>query len=154
MVKKVSITDLEGKTVGLYFVLLSFKKSTDFTPTLIDIYNELKSKQENLEIVMSSLDDDGVSAYPFTPDKLAELEKIKKSKQETQTLDGACSRKGDQLRSKRKKGNMQFGRTPNASETALEENSSIELGERREPLWITSILIEIVVVPHGQPVFI
>ncbi|KAI3698480.1 hypothetical protein L2E82_42055 [Cichorium intybus] len=55
--KKVNITELEGKTVGLYFVLSSFKRSTDFTPTLVKVYNELKSKQENFEIVMIPLDD-------------------------------------------------------------------------------------------------
>ncbi|CAH1414961.1 unnamed protein product [Lactuca virosa] len=55
--KKVNITDLEGKTVGLYFMLSSFESSNDFTPTLIKVYNELKSKQENFEIVMIPLDD-------------------------------------------------------------------------------------------------
>ncbi|CAH1414972.1 unnamed protein product [Lactuca virosa] len=144
--KKVNITDLEGKTVGLYFILSSFKKSSDFTPTLIKVYNELKSKQENFEIVMIPLDDNeesfkkelanipwfslpfkdkkceklvryfelstlptlviigqdgqtlhpnvadaieehGIVAYPFTPDKFSELEKIEKAKQESQTLE-------------------------------------------------------------------
>ncbi|KAI3698482.1 hypothetical protein L2E82_42057 [Cichorium intybus] len=144
--KMVNITDLEGKTVGLYFVLSSFKKSTDFTPTLVKVYNELKSKQENFEIVMIPLDDNeesfkkelenipwlslplkdkkcqklvryfelstlptlviigpngqtlhpnvadaieehGVTAYPFTPDKFDELEKTEKAKQESQTLE-------------------------------------------------------------------
>lgn len=140
------VTDLEGKTVGLYFMLSTYKKSSDFTGTLVKVYNELKAKEENFEIVMIPLDDNeesfnkefsglpwlslpfkdkkceklvryfelstlptlvvigpdgktlhpnvadaveehGVIAYPFTPDKFAELEKIEKAKQEAQTLE-------------------------------------------------------------------
>ncbi|GKA02355.1 probable nucleoredoxin 1 [Tanacetum coccineum] len=143
---KVFVTDLEGKTVGLYFMLSTYKKSSDFTGTLVKVYNELKAKEENFEIVMIPLDDNeesfnkefsglpwlslpfkdkkceklvryfelstlptlvvigpdgktlhpnvadaveehGVIAYPFTPDKFAELEKIEKAKQEAQTLE-------------------------------------------------------------------
>nr|GEX88054.1 probable nucleoredoxin 1 [Tanacetum cinerariifolium] len=54
---KVFITDLEGKTVGLYFMLSTYKKSSDFTGTLVKVYNELKAKEENFEIVMIPLDD-------------------------------------------------------------------------------------------------
>nr|KAJ0215262.1 hypothetical protein LSAT_V11C300112340 [Lactuca sativa] len=102
--KKVNITDLEGKTVGLYFMLSSFESSTDFTPTLIKVYNELKSKQENFEIVstfptlviigqdgqtlhpdvVDAIEEHGINAYPFTPDKFSEIEK---AKQESQTLE-------------------------------------------------------------------
>ncbi|KAK9052744.1 hypothetical protein SSX86_029374 [Deinandra increscens subsp. villosa] len=143
---KVPITELEGKIVGLYFVLSTFKKSSDFTSTLVKVYNELKAKESNFEIVMIPLDDNeeafqkeldsapwfslpfkdkkceklvryfelstlptlviigpdgktlhpnvadaieehGANAYPFTPDKFSELEKIEKARQEAQTLE-------------------------------------------------------------------
>lgn len=130
----------------MYFSLSSFKKSSDFTGTLVKTYNELKAKEENFEIVMIPLDDDeepfkkelnnvpwlslpfkdkkceklvryfelstlptlviigpdgktlhpnvadaieehGTNAYPFTPDKFSELEKIEKAKQEAQTFE-------------------------------------------------------------------
>nr|XP_043606597.1 probable nucleoredoxin 1 [Erigeron canadensis] len=143
---KVLIADLEGKTVGLYFILSTFKKSSDFTGTLVKVYNELKAKEDNFEIVMIPLDDDeesfkkelstvpwlslpfkdkkceklvryfelstlptlvilgpdgktlhpnvadaieehGAYAYPFTPDKFSELEKLEKARHEAQTLE-------------------------------------------------------------------
>ncbi|XP_071692673.1 probable nucleoredoxin 1 [Rutidosis leptorrhynchoides] len=143
---KILITELEGKTVGLYFVLSTFKKSSDFTGTLVKVYNELKAKDANFEIVMIPLDDNeelfnnelsavpwlslpfkdkkceklvryfelstlptlvvigpdgktlhpnvadaveehGANAYPFTPDKFSELEKIEKARLEAQTLE-------------------------------------------------------------------
>ncbi|KAI3812473.1 hypothetical protein L1987_17183 [Smallanthus sonchifolius] len=143
---KVPVTELEGKTVGLYFILSTFKKSSDFTSTLVKVYNELKAKDCNFEIVMIPLDDDeesfkkeldsvswfslpfkdkkreklvryfelstlptvviigtdgktlhpnvadaieehGINAYPFTPDKFSELEKIEKARLEAQTLE-------------------------------------------------------------------
>ncbi|KVH95556.1 C1-like protein [Cynara cardunculus var. scolymus] len=143
---KALVTNLEGKTVGLYFSLSSFKKSSDFTGTLVKTYNELKAKEENFEIIMIPLDDDeesfkkeldgvpwlslpfkdkkceklvryfelstlptlviigpdgktlhpnvadaieehGANAYPFTPDKFSELEKIEKARLEAQTFE-------------------------------------------------------------------
>ncbi|GJS23638.1 probable nucleoredoxin 1 [Tanacetum coccineum] len=145
---KVNVTNLQGKTVGLYVMLSTYKYKdpSDFTGTLVKVYNELKAKDENFEIVMIPLDDNeesfnkefsglpwlslpfkdkkceklvryfelstlptlvvigldgktlhpnvadaleehGVIAYPFTPDKFAELEKIEKAKQEAQTLE-------------------------------------------------------------------
>ncbi|KAD1033745.1 hypothetical protein E3N88_43393 [Mikania micrantha] len=143
---KVPVTEFAGKTVGLYFILSTFKKSSDFTSVLVKVYNELKAKDCNFEIVMIPLDDDeesfkkeldsvpwfslpfkdkkceklvryfelstlptvvilgpdgktlhpnaadaieehGVNAYPFTPDKFSELEKIEKAKLEAQTLE-------------------------------------------------------------------
>ncbi|KAK2977507.1 hypothetical protein RJ640_016135 [Escallonia rubra] len=56
--KKVPVTELEGKTVGLYFSLFSFKQCSDFTPRLIDVYEKLKAKGENFEVVMIPLDED------------------------------------------------------------------------------------------------
>ncbi|KAF5754059.1 putative protein-disulfide reductase [Helianthus annuus] len=143
---KVPVAELEGKTVGLYFMLSTFKRSSDYTGTLVKVYDELKAKDCNFEIVMIPLDDDeellkkeldnvpwlslpfkdkkcdklvryfelstlptvviigpdgktlhpnvadaieehGVNAYPFTPDKFAELEKIEKARLEAQTLE-------------------------------------------------------------------
>ncbi|MDK0727989.1 hypothetical protein P7A73_14750, partial [Clostridium perfringens] len=49
---KVPVVDLEGKTVGLYFILSTFRKSSDFTGILVKVYNELKAKEDNFEIVM------------------------------------------------------------------------------------------------------
>lgn len=127
-------------------MLSTFKKSSDFTVTLVKVYNELKAEDENFEIVMIPLDDDeesfnnelsgvpwfslpfkdkkceklvryfelstlptlviigpdgktlhpnvadaveehGTNAYPFTPDKFSELEKIEKARLEAQTLE-------------------------------------------------------------------
>lgn len=140
------VTELEGKTVGLYFILSTFKRSSDFTSTLVEAYNKLKAKDSNFEIVMIPLDDGeesfkkelnsvpwfslpfkdkkceklvryfelstlptvviigpdgktlhtnvadaieehGVNAYPFTPEKFSELEQIEKAKMEAQTLE-------------------------------------------------------------------
>ncbi|XP_059633716.1 probable nucleoredoxin 1 [Cornus florida] len=144
--KKVPVSELEGKTVGLYFSLSSYKKCLEFTSALMEVYEKLKAKGENFEIVMIPLDDDeelfiqgfgsmswfslpfkdksceklvryfelaglptlviigpdgktlhsnvadaieeyGIMAYPFTPQKFAELEEIEKAKREAQTLE-------------------------------------------------------------------
>lgn len=143
---QVSVTELEGKTVGLYFFLSTFSGCNSFTSKLLESYEKLKEKGENFEIVMIPLDDDeesfkllfkimpwfslpvkdksreklvryfelftlptvviigpdgktlhsnvaeaiedhGVLAYPFTPEKFAELEEIEKAKREAQTLE-------------------------------------------------------------------
>lgn len=132
--------------MGLYFSLSSCKESLDFTPKLIDFYENLKAKGENFEIVMIPLDveeesfkqgfdgvpwfslpfkdkhckklvryfelstvptlviigpdgktlhpnvteaieEHGILAYPFTPEKFAELEEIEKARREAQTLE-------------------------------------------------------------------
>ncbi|GKD25203.1 probable nucleoredoxin 1 [Tanacetum coccineum] len=116
----VNVTNLQGKTVGLYVMLSTYKDPSDFTGTLVKVNNELKAKDENFEIVMIPLDDNEESfnkefsgllvvigpngktlhpnvadaveeycviAYPFTPDKFVELEKIEKAKQEAETLE-------------------------------------------------------------------
>lgn len=145
--KKVSVTEFEGKTVGLYFYFSKFRESAAFTQKLIQTYENLKEKGENFEIVMIPLDDDdeesfnlefkdmpwyslpfkdkkceklaryfelstlptlviigpdgktvhsnvaeaieehGAQAFPFTPEKFAELEEIEKAKREAQTLE-------------------------------------------------------------------
>lgn len=140
------MTELEGKTIGLYFALSSYKPSTDFTPRLVEVYEKLKGKGERFEIVLISLDDEeesfkqglgsmpwlalpfkdksceklaryfelctlptvviigpdgktlhsnvaeaieehGVEAFPFTPEKFAELAELEKAREETQTLE-------------------------------------------------------------------
>ncbi|KAI4350800.1 hypothetical protein L6164_005215 [Bauhinia variegata] len=143
---KVAVSELDGKTVGLYISLSSFKSCIDFTPKLADLYKELKVKGESFEIVMIPLDDDeesfkqgfkrmpwlslpfkdkscrklaqyfelsalptlviigpdgktlhsnvveairdhGIVAYPFTPEKFAELAEIEKARDAAQTLE-------------------------------------------------------------------
>ncbi|CAK9158176.1 unnamed protein product [Ilex paraguariensis] len=144
--RKVPVTELEGKIVGLYFSLPTYRECTEFTPKLIEVYKKLKAKGENFEIIMIPLDDKeepfkeglgsvpwfslpfkdksckklvqyfelstfptlviigsdgktlhsnvaevveqhGMLAYPFTPEKFAEIEKIEKEKREAQTLE-------------------------------------------------------------------
>ncbi|XP_031277024.1 probable nucleoredoxin 1 [Pistacia vera] len=143
---KIPVSELEGKTVGLYFSLHSYKACAEFTPQLIKVYEKLKEKGENFEIVLISLDDNeesfkeslgnvpwlalpfkdksceklaryfelstlptlviigpdgktlnsnvseaveehGVEAFPFTPQKFAELTEIEKAKEAAQTLE-------------------------------------------------------------------
>ncbi|KAI4328269.1 hypothetical protein L6164_020636 [Bauhinia variegata] len=55
---KVPISELEGKTVGLYFSLFSYNLSTDFTPKLVEVYKKLKAKGESFEVVLIPLDDE------------------------------------------------------------------------------------------------
>nr|GMD63210.1 probable nucleoredoxin 1 [Ipomoea batatas] len=112
--KKVPVDALEGKTVGLYFSVATYGGCFDFTPKLREVYQELKEKNANFEIVMIPLDDDeesfkeafeslpwfsvplgdrssveehGALVYPFTPEKFAEVEEIEKAKKEKQTLE-------------------------------------------------------------------
>ncbi|KAJ4961250.1 hypothetical protein NE237_021160 [Protea cynaroides] len=143
---KVPISELEGKTVGLYFSLSAYGPCIEFTPILAEVYEKLKKRGENFEVVLVSLDDDeekykeafqkmpwlslpfndkgcnklvryfelrtlpmlviigpdgktldpnvaevvenhGVQAYPFTPERLEELAGIEKAKLEAQTLE-------------------------------------------------------------------
>lgn len=56
--KEVPVTELEGKTIGLYFSLASYSTSAVFTEKLVKVYKELKEKEESFEIVTISLDDD------------------------------------------------------------------------------------------------
>ncbi|KAF2286653.1 hypothetical protein GH714_023240 [Hevea brasiliensis] len=144
--KKIPVSELEGKTVGLYFSLSSYKSCVDFTRKLAEVYEKLKAQGEKFEVVFISLDDDeeafqqslankpwlalpfkdkccgklvryfelstvptlvvigpdgktlhsnvaeaieehGIQAYPFTPEKFAELAEIEKVKEAAQTLE-------------------------------------------------------------------
>ncbi|KAF8408258.1 hypothetical protein HHK36_007407 [Tetracentron sinense] len=144
--KQVPVMELEGKMVGLYFTLSSFRSSLEFTPKLIELYEKLKERGESFEVVLIPLDEDeesfnecfggmpwlalpvkdktceklvryfelstlptlviigpdgktlnsnvaevveehGVQAYPFTPEKFAELAALEKARQEAQTLE-------------------------------------------------------------------
>ncbi|KAI8031095.1 putative nucleoredoxin 1 [Camellia lanceoleosa] len=135
--KKVPVSELEGKMVGLYFFYPSNRLCSKFTPKLMEVYNKVKDIGERFEIVMLCVDDDdelfreslrstpwfavpftdsrwqklvryfelqsvpslviikpdgktlssnaveaiedyGIRAYPFTPEKLAELAEIEK----------------------------------------------------------------------------
>ncbi|GAB4839792.1 hypothetical protein Ancab_020502 [Ancistrocladus abbreviatus] len=55
---EVPISELEGKTVGLYFSLSTYRYCIEFTSKLVEIYEKLKAKKENFEVVLISLDDD------------------------------------------------------------------------------------------------
>lgn len=52
-----TVSDLQGKIVGLYFSLFSFKACMEFTPKLVQVYEKLKANGESFEIVMIPLDD-------------------------------------------------------------------------------------------------
>ncbi|MED6184437.1 hypothetical protein PIB30_047448 [Stylosanthes scabra] len=144
--KKVAVSELEGKVVGLYFYSVVYEPCVEFTPKLLEAYEKLRQKGESFEIVAIPLDSDeesfkkgvenvpwlslpfkdksidklpryfelsalptlviigedgktlhsnvaeaveehGIAAYPFTPDKFAELSEIEKAKEESQTLE-------------------------------------------------------------------
>ena len=146
MYTQVLVSDLEGKTVGLYFSSTANKSCSDFTPKLVEVYEKLRAKGENFEVVAIPLDKDeesfkeglesapwlslpfkdksidklpryfelsalptlviigpdgqtlhsnvaeaveehGIVAYPFTPEKFAELGEIEKAKEAAQTLE-------------------------------------------------------------------
>ncbi|KAK9751043.1 hypothetical protein RND81_02G237600 [Saponaria officinalis] len=55
---KVPVSELEGNTVGLYFSLSSHRSCIIFTSTLIEVYEKLKAKGENFNIVLVPFDDD------------------------------------------------------------------------------------------------
>lgn len=55
---KVPVTELEGKIVGLYFSLSTFHGSIAFTQKLVQVYENLKEKGHDFEIVMIPLDED------------------------------------------------------------------------------------------------
>ncbi|XP_059316510.1 probable nucleoredoxin 1 [Lycium ferocissimum] len=52
---KISVSELEGKTVGLYFAMSSYKGCKNFTLKLVEVYEKLK--QKNFEIVLISVDE-------------------------------------------------------------------------------------------------
>ncbi|XP_052197028.1 probable nucleoredoxin 1-2 [Diospyros lotus] len=49
--KKVPVSELEGKVVGLYFFSPSYGPCLEFTPKLLEFYNKLKDMGESIEIV-------------------------------------------------------------------------------------------------------
>ncbi|XP_058194947.1 probable nucleoredoxin 1 [Rhododendron vialii] len=55
---KVSISELEGNTIGLYFAESSYRKCVKFTPKLVEVYEKLKAKGEKFEVVMIPFDDE------------------------------------------------------------------------------------------------
>ncbi|KAK4263201.1 hypothetical protein QN277_028649 [Acacia crassicarpa] len=136
---QVPVSELEGKTIGLYISAFSYGTCKEFTPKLVEFYEKLKAQGENFEIVWVCVDDEeeelfkqelksvpwlalpykdkicvkiaryfrlsalptlviigpdgktvhsnvakaieahGVAAYPFTPEKFAELSEIEKA---------------------------------------------------------------------------
>jgi nucleoredoxin len=144
--RKVPVAELVGKAVGLYFSAHWCSPCRNFTPQLVEIYNELLKKGEAFEIVFLSGDEEekafeeyyasmpwlalpfaddteknlsryfrvegiptliilgpdgktvqndavglireyGIRAYPFTKERLDDLEAEEKAKQEVQTLE-------------------------------------------------------------------
>ncbi|XP_042454479.1 probable nucleoredoxin 1-2 [Zingiber officinale] len=55
---KVSVSNIEGKIVALYFSINASRSCADFTPILAQIYRKLKEIGENFEVVLVSLDDE------------------------------------------------------------------------------------------------
>ena len=60
---QVPISELEGKTVGLYFSLFKYKASLDFTSKLVEVYEKLKALGESFEIVLLPLDDEDEESF-------------------------------------------------------------------------------------------
>ncbi|OIW14340.1 hypothetical protein TanjilG_25126 [Lupinus angustifolius] len=55
--KKIPVSDLEGKTIGLYFIYIHEKPCINFTPKLVEIYEKLKAEGEEFEVVMICRED-------------------------------------------------------------------------------------------------
>lgn len=58
MREQVPVSELEGKIVGIYFSLSSYKSCTDFNSKLLEFYDKLRAKGESFEVVLVPLDDD------------------------------------------------------------------------------------------------
>ncbi|KAJ7953612.1 Thioredoxin, nucleoredoxin [Quillaja saponaria] len=56
--KEVPVSELEGKVVGLYFLSFSYPPCKNFTPKLVEVYEKLKAKGENFEVVLIHCDND------------------------------------------------------------------------------------------------
>ncbi|KAJ8648330.1 hypothetical protein MRB53_001353 [Persea americana] len=143
---KVLVSEIQGKMVALYFCFSTDKPCRELTAKLVEMYNKLKDKGDEFEVVLISLDDDeqsyveilksipflavpfkdkiceklaryfelsiiptlviigsdgktvnsnvaelveehGIQAYPFTPEKLEELAEIERKRLESQTLE-------------------------------------------------------------------
>ncbi|OIW14339.1 hypothetical protein TanjilG_25125 [Lupinus angustifolius] len=103
--KKILVSDLEGKTIGLYFSLTPDKAYDDFTPRLVEDqsceklarYFELSAIPTLVIIgpngrtlhsnVVEFIEEHGIDAYPFTPEKFDELIGIQKAEDASQTLE-------------------------------------------------------------------
>ncbi|KAI4302241.1 hypothetical protein MLD38_038015 [Melastoma candidum] len=55
---KVSVSEFEGKMVGLYFSASTYNSCLEFTPKLVDMYEKLKGKGEDFEVIMIPIDND------------------------------------------------------------------------------------------------
>lgn len=55
---QVPVSELERKTVGLYFAMAAHKGCLSFTKRLMEVYEKLKEKGESFEVVFVSLDDE------------------------------------------------------------------------------------------------
>lgn len=55
---KIPVSELEGKTVGLYFSMTVHKGCREFTSKLVEFYEKIKGQGNNFEIVLISLDDE------------------------------------------------------------------------------------------------
>ncbi|RWR79474.1 putative nucleoredoxin 1 [Cinnamomum micranthum f. kanehirae] len=144
---KVLVSEIQGKMVALYFCFSAIKHCQEFTSKLVEMYKELKDKEEKFEVVLISLDNDeqsykeilksipflavpfkdkicvklaryfelrrriptlviigsdgktvnsnvaelveehGIQAYPFTPEKLEEIAEIERKRLESLTLE-------------------------------------------------------------------
>lgn len=58
LLHQVSISELEGKTIGLYFSIHDFRGSPGFTEKLSEVYKKLQERGESFEVVRIPLDDD------------------------------------------------------------------------------------------------
>ena len=56
--QQVSVSELEGKIVCLYFTVNGFDPCDEFTVVLAKIYKTLKERGESFEVVLVSLDDE------------------------------------------------------------------------------------------------
>lgn len=61
IMKQVPVSVLEGKIVALYFFYSAYSSCAEFTPTLVQVYEKLKEKGENFEVVLVPLDEEEAS---------------------------------------------------------------------------------------------
>lgn len=79
----VSVEDLAGKTLMVYFAAHWCPSSRSFTPTLVEFYNHMKEKDDKVEVIFVSFDqteeeyNDYVNEMPWlcTPFNFSEAEK-------------------------------------------------------------------------------
>lgn len=62
---RVSVADLDGKKVGIYFSAHWCPPCRAFTPRLVEVYNELRSAAKPFEIVFVSSDRDEASMLQY-----------------------------------------------------------------------------------------